>query len=406
MRANKMRTGLTLLGLIIGIMTVIVVFSAGEGIKGLLFSQLESFGTDTINTEIKVPNSQTGSASDSKSGTAMVAGVQVTTLTIDDMEAVDEIANIDSSYGAVLSQEAISYGNELRKAFVYGLSSSYIDIDKATTMRDGRFFSEAEDRSLASVVVLGSGIKEKLFGDSDAVGKTIRLRGNSFTVIGVVEERGSVMFMNFDDFVYMPVRTLQKKLMGIEHISYFISKMKDADQPEATVEEIEDLLRRRHEIPDPLRDDFNVTAMAEAAEILNTVTSAITFLLLAIVIISLVVGGVGIMNVMYVAVTERTMEIGLRKAVGASASNIMRQFLIEAILLTLVGGVIGCILGTGFSFMISIIAKAMGLNWVFSVPLKAFVIALSFSAFFGIVFGVTPARAAAKLDPIESLRAE
>lgn len=405
MRANKMRTGLTLLGLIIGIMTVIIVFSAGEGIKGLLFGQLETFGTDTINTEIKVPNSQTGTASDSKSSTAMVGGVQVTTLTLDDMEAVNRLPNIQTSYGAVLSQEAVSYGNELRNAFIYGLSSTYLDIDKST-LKEGRFYTEAEERSLASVVVLGSGIKEKLFGDSDAVGKTIRLRRNSFTVIGVMAERGSVMFINFDDYVYMPVTTLQKKVMGIEHISYFISKMKDPSLPEATVEEISDTLRRRHEITDPLREDFNVTSMAEAMDILNTVTSAITFLLLAIVIISLVVGGVGIMNVMYVAVTERTMEIGLRKAVGASSSNILRQFLIESILLTVVGGIIGCVLGTGFSFLISIIAKAMGLSWTFAVPIQAFVVALSFSAFFGIIFGVTPARAAAKLDPIEALRTE
>ncbi len=405
MRANKMRTGLTLLGLIIGIMTVIIVFSAGEGIKGLLFGQLETFGTDTINTEIKVPNSQTGNASDSKSSTAMVGGVQITTLTLDDMKAVNRLPNIQTSYGAVLSQEAISYGNELRNAFIYGLSSTYLDIDKST-LKEGRFYTESEERSLASVVVLGSGIKEKLFGDSDAVGKTIRLRRNAFTVIGVMAERGSVMFINFDDYVYMPVTTLQKKVMGIDHISYFISKMKDPSSPEATVEEVSDTLRRRHEITDPLREDFNVTSMAEAMDILNTVTSAITFLLLAIVIISLVVGGVGIMNVMYVAVTERTMEIGLRKAVGASSSNILRQFLIESILLTVVGGVIGCVLGTGFSFLISVIANSMGLSWTFAVPLKAFVVALSFSAFFGIIFGVTPARAAAKLDPIEALRSE
>lgn len=405
MRANKMRTGLTLLGLIIGIMTVIIVFSAGEGVKGLLFGQLESFGTDTINTEIKVPNSQTGAASDSKSGTAIVGGVQITTLNLEDMEAVNRLSNIETSYGAVLSQEAVSYGNELRKSFVYGLSSTYLDVD-TSTLSEGRFFSEAEDRSLAPVIVLGSGIKDKLFGDSDAIGKTVRLRGNSFTVIGVMAERGSVMFMNFDDFVYMPIRTLQKKVMGIDHVSYFISKMKNPDSPESTVEEIEDVLRRRHSISDPARDDFSVTAMAEAIDILNTVTSAMTFLLLAIVAISLVVGGVGIMNVMYVAVTERTMEIGLRKAVGASSSNILRQFLIEAILLTLVGGVIGCLLGTGISFLISLIAQALGLDWTFLVPLKAFVIALSFSAFFGIIFGVTPARAAAKLDPIEALRTE
>ena len=146
--------------------------------------------------------------------------------------------------------------------------------------------------------------------------------------------------------------------------------------------------------------------MAEAMETLNTITDALTFLLLAIVAISLVVGGVGIMNVMYVSVTERTMEIGLRKAVGATSSSILRQFLIEAILLTLVGGVIGCTLGSAVAYGISVVAKLIGFEWEFLIPLRAFVIALSFSAFFGIVFGVTPARAAAKLDPIESLRAE
>jgi putative ABC transport system permease protein len=182
--------------------------------------------------------------------------------------------------------------------------------------------------------------------------------------------------------------------------------MKDTSVAEITAEDIRDLLRRRHSIADPARDDFHVQTMAEAMDTLNTITNAMTFLLLAIVIISLIVGGVGIMNVMYVAVTERTMEIGLRKAVGATSKNIMRQFLIEAILLTLTGGVIGCLLGSVFAFLMSAVANGFGISWEFSIPLRAFVVALSFSAFFGIVFGVTPARAAAKLDPIEALRAE
>lgn len=405
MRANKMRTSLTLLGLIIGITTVIIVYSAGEGIRGLLFAQLETFGTDTINTEIKVPNSKQGNSSNSQSSTAIVGGVQITTLTLDDMAAINRLSNIQTSYGAVLSQETVSYRNELRKAFIYGLSSTYLDIDKSK-IAEGRFFSEAEDRGVASVAVLGSGIKEKLFGDSEAIGKTIRLRNESFTVIGVMAERGSVMFMNFDDYIYMPVRTLQKKVMGIDHLSFILSKMKDPSQHEATAAEVKDVMRRQHNISDPTREDFNVQTMAEAMEILNTITSALTFLLLALVAISLVVGGVGIMNVMYVAVTERTMEIGLRKAVGATSKNILRQFLIEAILLTLFGGIIGCLLGSGASFLISIIAKAIGLNWQFSIPWQSFVVALGFSGFFGIIFGVTPARAAAKLDPIEALRAE
>ncbi len=405
MRANPLRTGLTLLGLIIGITTVIIVFSAGEGVRGLLLGQLDAFGTDTINTEIKVPNNKTGTASDSQSSNAIASGVQVTSMTLGDMEAVSKLPNIVTGYGAVLSQEQASVGNELRNAYVFGVSGTYLDID-STKIAEGRFFSEAEDRSLASVVILGSGMKEKLFGDSDALGKRIRLRQEDFTVIGVAEPKGAVMFINFDDYIYMPIRTLQKKLMGTDHISYMIHKMQNPNQGEVTVEDINDLMRRRHNITDPARDDFSVTTMAEAMDTLNTITDALTFLLLAIVVISLIVGGVGIMNVMYVAVTERTMEIGLRKAVGATRSNIMRQFLIEAILLTLVGGVIGCALGTGIAYLISVVAQALGFSWQFLVPLKAFIVALSFSAIFGIVFGVTPARAAAKLDPIEALRTE
>jgi len=405
MRANKMRTGLTLLGLIIGIMTVIIVFSAGEGIRSLILGQLEAFGTDTVQTEIKVPTGKTGASGDTQSSSAIVSGVQVTSLTVDDMEAINKLPNIVTGYSAIISQEQTSYGNELRRAYIFGTSSAYLDVDK-TKIAEGRFFSDAEDRSLANVVVLGSGIKEKLFGDSDAIGKSIRLRQERFTVVGVAEERGAVMFMNFDDYVYMPIRTLQKRLMGIDYVGYMLHKMENPDIGEDTAENMRDLLRRRHNISDPSRDDFRVSTMAEAMDTLNTITNAITFLLLAIVCISLVVGGVGIMNVMYVAVTERTMEIGLRKAVGATASNILRQFLIEAILLTLLGGIVGCLIGSGLAYLISLGANAFGLNWHFLIPFRAFVVALSFSAFFGIVFGVTPARSAAKLDPIEALRAE
>lgn len=405
MRANKMRTGLTLLGLIIGIMTVIIVFSAGEGIRALVLGQFEGFGTDTVYTEIKVPNNKTGNSSDSQSANALASGVQVTSLTLDDMEALQKLPNIGIAYGSMLTQEQVSRGNELRRAYISGVSATYTDIDK-TTVAEGRFFTDAEDRSLATVVVLGKDIKEKLFGDSDPIGQTIRLRQERFTVIGVAAERGAASFANFDDYIYVPIRTLQKKLMGVNHVSYFVHKLNDASRGEETVLDMEDALRRRHDISDPARDDFNITTMTEALDTLNTVTDALTFLLLAIVTISLVVGGVGIMNVMYVSVTERTMEIGLRKAVGAKRSDILRQFLIEAILLTLLGGIIGCLFGSLVSYLVSVIANAIGFNWEFAIPLRAFVIAISFSAFFGIIFGVTPARTAAKLDPIEALRTE
>jgi putative ABC transport system permease protein len=326
-------------------------------------------------------------------------------MTLDDMDAINHLPNITTSYAGVLSQEQASYGNELRNAFVYGINATYLDVDK-TEIAQGRFFTEAEDRSLAPVIILGSGMKTKLFGDSDAIGQSVRIRQERFTVIGVAKSKGAVMFVNFDDYIYMPIRTLQKKLMGINYVSFIVSKVEDTSMFASTAEDIRDLLRHRHSITDPARDDFNVQTMAEAMATLDTITNALTFLLLAIVAISLVVGGVGIMNVMYVAVTERTMEIGLRKAVGATSKNILQQFLIESILLTILGGIIGCALGSIMAYLISLAANAFGLTWSFSIPLRAFIVALSFSAFFGIVFGVTPARAAAKLDPIEALRTE
>ncbi len=406
MRANKARTALTLLGLVIGIMTVIIVYAAGEGIRSLVIGQVESFGTDTVYTEIKVPSNKTGTAGDNNSNSAIASGVQVTTLTNEDMEKITTLPNIKKGYAAMLSQEQVSYGNELRRAFVLGAGADYIDIDAGSKIEAGRFFSDSEDKSLANVVVVGQGMKTKLFGDSDPVGKTVKIRNERFTVIGVMAPRGAVMFMSFDDYVYVPIRTLQKKLMGINHVSYTVHQLENPALSEETADDIRYTLRERHEISDPIKDDFRVTTMVESLEMLDTITNALTFLLLGIVAISLLVGGVGIMNIMYVSVTERTMEIGLRKAVGASYANILRQFLIEAILITVVGGFIGSVLGTMIAYLMSLAATALGFTWHFSVPAQAYIVAIVFSLVCGIVFGVTPARSAAKLDPIEALRTE
>lgn len=406
MRANKARTALTLLGLVIGIMTVIIVYAAGEGIRSLVIGQVESFGTDTVYTEIKVPSNKTGSASDSNSNNAIASGVQVTTLTNDDMEALSTLPNIKKGYSAMLSQEQVSYGNELRRAFILGAGANYIDIDAGSKIESGRFFSDGEDKSLATVAVIGQGMKTKLFGDSDPIGKVVKIRNERFTVIGVMAPRGAVMFMSFDDYVYVPIRTLQKKLMGINHVAYMVHQLENPAASEVTAEDIRWTLRQRHEISDPIKDDFRVTTMVESLEMLDTITNALTFLLLGIVAISLLVGGVGIMNIMYVSVTERTMEIGLRKAVGASYANILQQFLVEAILITVVGGIVGSFFGTIIAYLMSLAATALGFTWHFSIPAQAYIVAITFSLVCGIVFGVTPARSAAKLDPIEALRTE
>ncbi len=221
-----------------------------------------------------------------------------------------------------------------------------------------------------------------------------------------MKEKGKVMVMDFDNFVYLPIRTLQKKITGMDHLMYMVHELKDSTKANNTADEARLILRQNHDISNPDKDDFRVVTMSDMMETLDTIMGALTILLLAIVIISLIVGGVGILNVMYVVVSERTSEIGLRKAVGAGYREIMWQFLVEAIVITLLGGIVGVVLGVIASWLIAWGARIYGLDWVFIVPVKAYVVALGFSLLFGIFFGIQPARKAAKMDPIVALRKE
>lgn len=412
-RTNKVRSALAVLGVTIGIASIIVVFAAGEGVRGLISEQVESFGADVVQAEIKVPSSKVGIAGETQSAISLLQGAQVTTMTLDDLEDILELPNVVNGFGLFLTQEKVSYRGEIENAMMWASSASFIDIDQ-TNVAEGRYFSDAEDRSLAQVAVLGSGMKEKLFGDNDPIDKTIKIRNTRFRVIGVMEERGSIMSFNFDDMIYVPIKTLQKRVMGIDYLINILVKIDDMEQVDTTMEEMREIMRENHNIDPPKevresifdtgKDDFRIVSMIEALEIFDQVSFSLTLLLLAIVAISLVVGGVGVMNVMYVIVNERTPEIGLRKAVGAKYSDIMTQFLIESVLITLIGGVVGVVAGVLMAWGISLGAESAGYTWKFSIPIEAFITAFFFSIIFGVIFGLFPARKAARMNPIEALQ--
>ncbi|MBU0722208.1 ABC transporter permease [Patescibacteria group bacterium] len=426
-RSNKVRTGLTVLGIVIGIASVIIVYSAGQGVKGLIYSQVESFGgTDLIETEVKAPTGKKGLAAEHQSAIAIAQGAQITTLTLKDMADVSKLSNIKNAYAAILGQEQVNYADQSKKTFIFGTTASIIDIDKIE-IDYGRYFSDTEDKSEAPVAVLGYKMKDKLFGSSDPLGKYIKIRKVKFRVIGVAKERGAIMTLDYDNFVYVPIKTLQKRILGIDHVMFMMHQVKNPDLVDQTAEEARIIIRANHDITstpiefklgepitrnigegmtDISKDDFRVVTMKESLAVLDTVTRAITLMLLAIVAISLVVGGVGVMNIMYVIITERTAEIGLRKAVGARFNDIMFQFLIESLIITLIGAVVGVLAGVGASYLISLAANYYGLDWQFLVPLKAYYVCLAFAMVFGLGFGLYPARKAARLDPIEALRQE
>ncbi len=412
MRSNWLRTVLTLFGILIGVAAIILVFSAGEGIKSMIIAQVESFGTNIIETEIKVPTNKTNVKSTVQASASMVMGAQITTLSLDDMKSIDKLPNVLMSYPGIMSQEQASYKNEFRKAIIFGTNENFIKIDKSEVAK-GRFFTKNEDKSLSSVVILGLKIKKDLFGDLNPLGEYVKIKNRKYKVIGVMEERGAVMGMDFDNFIYMPIQTLQKKVMGVRHILYMVHKLKDVNDAENTAQDIRMILRANHNIrsvPNSFlgespKDDFRVSTMKDMMAILDKVTRVITWLLFFIVLVALLVGGVGIMNIMYVIISERTMEIGLRKAVGASYFDIIYQFLTESVIISLFGSILGILIGVFLSYLIYLGANAH-YDWAFVVPIKSIFISLGFSFFFGVIFGILPARKAAKLSPVEALSVE
>lgn len=404
LRANPARTALTTLGIIIGISTVILVLSAGEGFRALINSQVDAYGSNTLFVQTKVPPTTKKRANGAGGQDSAFSTVAITTLKERDLIDIRRVPNVVNAYGMVSGLKVVSYKDVAKSLIFYGASPERFDIDKGT-LKYGRFYTDRENTGAAQVVILGSKLAEDFFGQENPDGAFIRIGDINFQVIGVYNSRGG-LGGDEDNSLYMPLGTAQKKLLGIDHIIMAAIQVQDINLGEVTAEDIKEVLRQNHNITDPDKDDFSVQTQAQAMETFNTIFNGITALLIAIAAISLIVGGVGIMNIMYVVVTERTSEIGLKKALGATSSDILTEFLIESVLVTVLGGILGILLGAGLAWFVSVIANFANLEWAFVVPLYAILIGVGVSATIGILFGVLPARSAAKLDPIEALRYE
>ena len=373
--------------------------SLGAGAKNLILGQVEGLGAKNV---IILPGKEPGGPSD-------LASLFADSLKERELTALKNKNNLPNAAHVmpiIFGSENGVYQNEIYKVSLFGAGEAMSALFDLKTVK-GNFFSDEEVRSKANVVVLGSKVKDKLFGASEAVGEKIRIKSTTFRVVGVLPSKGQGSFINFDESAIIPYTTMQQYVVGTKYFNRVVVEADSENNIEAVALDIKKTLRDLHNITDPDKDDFFVSTPAEVADKLGTIFNTLTIFLTAIAAISLVVGGIGIMNIMLVSVTERTKEIGLRKAIGATNKNILTQFLLEAVILTGLGGLIGVLLGSGLSFIASVaINKFAGLDWNFSFPYGAAILGLVVSSLVGLVFGLYPASQAAKKSPMEALRYE
>ncbi len=389
---NKMRSALTMLGIIIGVGAVIAVVSIGQGAQYMVQQGIQAMGTNVVFI----------AAGSGRPGGIRVGYGGVKTLTIDDMKAIlREIPLIKEAAPSVNSRRQVIYGNQNWSTSVTGTTPNFFEI-RNWSIQAGSVFSDEEVDLAANVCVIGTTVAKNLFLDENPVGKTMRIGNLPFRVDGVLESKGqNVIGQDQDDAIYAPYTTVQRKISGITWVQFINASAISPVASVAAVNPITSLLRERHRIRPGDDDDFFVRTQSEVANLMNQTQSVMTLLLGGIASVSLLVGGIGIMNIMLVSVTERTREIGVRMAVGATERDVQRQFLVEAVTLSMMGGAIGIFFGLVGSALISNF-----LSWPTLVSIKAIVTAAIFSAAVGIFFGYYPARKAARLDPIEALRYE
>ncbi|TSC67734.1 MAG: ABC-type antimicrobial peptide transport system, permease component [Parcubacteria group bacterium Gr01-1014_66] len=390
--ANKVRSGLTILGIVIGIGSVISMVSIGQGASGQIQASIEGLGANLLTVMPGFIQPGRGIVSSGRGSAQTLKNEDVKVLT--QLEGVLYVSpELNRRF-----QIASAAGNNINST-VIGVVPEYAHA-RNVTLAQGSFFTENQLRSVGRVTVFGPTVAQDLFGDTDPIGKTVRINKVNFKVIGVLQSKGSAGFFNPDDTVFVPLSTMQKILAGFDFLSTIAISVKSKDEMPAVQETATTALAAKHHT-DPENADFSIVSQADILGTLTRVTNTFTIFLAAVAGISLIVGGIGIMNMMLTTVTERTREIGLRKAIGAKRAHISRQFLVEAIMLTCIGGAAGIVLGWLISRLVS---QFVGLATHISV--SAILLAFGVSAAIGIIFGYYPARRAASLNPIDALRYE
>jgi putative ABC transport system permease protein len=390
---NKLRAFLTMLGIIIGVASVIAMLAIGEGSKQKMRGQISSMGTNMV---MVMPNFQRrGGVSLGASGSMALKYTDVTALR-------NEAADVAAVSPEVRASGQIIYSNKNTQTTIYGVSEEYLTIRKLEVL-NGRVFNANETRSMAKVCILGQTVVENLFGkDADPVGLSIRIKNLPFLVIGVLKDKGeSGMGQDQDDLILAPYTTVQRRLAAIDYINGIYASALTEEKSPAAIAEVEQILRRTHKLKESADNDFRVMSQSELLKTITSITDIMTYLLGAIAGISLLVGGIGIMNIMFVSVTERTREIGLRMSIGGRGKDIMKQFLAESIILSILGGVMGVIFGYLLARLAGSLMSSMAV-----VKTQSVVLAFIVCFVIGVFFGWYPARKAANLNPIDALRYE
>ncbi|MBN2666910.1 MAG: ABC transporter permease [Bacteroidales bacterium] len=390
---NKLRAVLTMLGIIIGVASVIAMLAIGEGSKKNIQDQMSSMGTNLI---MIMPNMQ------ARGGVSLGASSSMA-LKMSDVETLrNEAVYLAEVSPQVTASGQVIYGNQNTQTTVYGVSEEYLDIRKLE-IGTGRLFTSNEVRGMSKVCILGTTVVENLFGEgADPVGISIRIKNLPFQVIGVLEDKGeSGMGQDQDDLILAPWTTVQRRLAAIDYINGIYASAVSEEKSTAAADEVTEILRRTHKLKESAEDDFRVMSQSELLETVSSITDILTYLLGAIAGISLLVGGIGIMNIMFVSVTERTREIGLRMSIGGRSRDILRQFLVESIIMSILGGALGVVFGY-------LIAQGAGtlMNSPVVVTTQSVVLAFAVCFVIGVFFGWYPARKAASLNPIDALRYE